>query len=53
VKHGLKVNPGYLAAFIFLCREDVSDKVVPIEEPPLPENVQDIEDRGGIGLLDP
>ena len=53
MKHGLDVNPGDLAMFIFLHGEDVSDKVVPIEEPPPPENVQNVEDRGGIGLLNP
>jgi hypothetical protein len=39
--------------FIFLRREDVSNKMVPIEQPPPPENIQDVEDRGSIGLLDP
>jgi hypothetical protein len=53
VKCGLKINPRDLAAFIFLRREDVGDKMVPIEKPSPSENIQDIEDRGSIGLLDP
>jgi hypothetical protein len=39
VKLGLKVDLGDLAMFIFLCEEDVGDKVVPVEEPPPPETV--------------
>jgi hypothetical protein len=53
VKWGLKVDPWDLATFIFLRREDVGDKMVPIEEPPPPENIQDVEDRGGVSLLNP
>jgi hypothetical protein len=39
--------------FILLGREDVRDKVIPIEEPPPPENIQDVKDRGNVGLLNP
>jgi hypothetical protein len=53
VKLGLKVNPEQLAAFILLSREDVCDEVVPIEEPPTPEDIQDVKDRGDVGLLNP
>ena len=53
MKLGLKVNPEQLAAFILLSREDVCDEVVPIEEPPTPEDIQDVKDRGDVGLLNP
>jgi hypothetical protein len=39
--------------FILLCGQDVGDKVIPVEEPPSPENIQDIKDKGGISFLDP
>jgi len=35
---------------IFLSRQDVGDEVVPVEEPLLPENIQDFEHRGAIFL---
>jgi hypothetical protein len=53
MKLGLEVDPEEFATFILLCREDVYDEVVPVEEPSLPENIQDIENRGDIGLLNP
>jgi hypothetical protein len=53
VEYGLKINPRNLATFILLYGQGVGDKVVPVEEPPLPENIQDIKDRGGIGFLNP
>jgi hypothetical protein len=53
VELGLKVNPEKLATFILLCGEDVSSEVVSIEKPPPPENVQDVKNREGVGLLDP
>jgi len=34
----------------FLSRQDVSDEVVPVEEPTLPEDVQDFKHRGAIFL---
>jgi hypothetical protein len=52
-EYGLKVNPRDLAVFILLCEQDVGNKVVPVEEPSLPEDIQDVEDRGGIGFLNP
>jgi hypothetical protein len=53
VELGLKINPKELATVVLLGREDVRDEVIPIEEPPTPENVQDVKNRGDIGLLDP
>jgi hypothetical protein len=53
VELGLKVDPEKLAVFILLGGEDVRDEVIPIEEPPTPENVQDVKDRGDVGLLNP
>jgi hypothetical protein len=53
MKLGLEVDPEEFATFILLCREDVRNEVVPVEEPSLPENIQDIENRGDIGLLNP
>jgi hypothetical protein len=53
VKLGLKVHPEQLAVFILLSGEDVRNEVVPIEELPTPEYIQDVEDRGDVGLLDP
>ena len=53
VELGLEVNPEKLAAFILLCGENVHDKVVSIKKPPLPENVQDVKNREGVGLLNP
>jgi hypothetical protein len=53
VELGLKVNPKNLAVVVLLGREDVRDEVVPIEEPPTSENIQDVKNRGDVGLLDP
>jgi hypothetical protein len=46
----LEVDPEELAAFILLGGEDVRDEMIPVKEPPTPENVQDFKDRGGVGL---
>jgi len=48
VKGGLKVSLEYSATLIFLSRQNVCYKVVPIEEPVVPENVQDLKDGGVI-----
>jgi hypothetical protein len=53
VELGLEVDPEELVAFILLGGEDVRDEMIPVEEPPTPENVQDFKDRGDVGLLDP
>jgi hypothetical protein len=53
VELGLKVNPKELAAVVLLGREDVRDEVIPVEEPPTPEDVQDVKNRGDVGLLNP
>ena len=53
VELGLKINPEEFVAVVLLGGEDVRDEVIPIEEPPTPENVQDFKDRGDVGLLDP
>jgi len=42
-----------VSALIFLSRQNVSDEVVPVKEPMLPENVQDFEHGGAIILLNP
>jgi hypothetical protein len=38
---------------ILLSRQDVGNEVVPVEEPPASEYVQNVEDRGGVSLLNP
>jgi hypothetical protein len=53
VELGLKINPKELATVVLLGREDVHNEVIPIEEPPTPENIQDVKNRGDVGLLDP
>ena len=53
VELGLKVNPKEFAVVVLLGREDVRDEMIPVEEPSTPENVQDVKDRGDVGLLDP
>jgi hypothetical protein len=53
VEYGLKINPRNLATFILLYGQGVGDKVVPVEEPPLPENIQDIKDRGALAFSTP
>ena len=50
---GLEVNPEDCAMLVILSGQDVGDKVVPIEEPPMAENVKYIENRGGVGFLNP
>jgi hypothetical protein len=40
----LKVYPVYLATLIFLSSKDISNEMVPIEEPAVPESVQDFKD---------
>jgi len=52
VEGGLEVNPEDPVLFVLLGGQDVGNKMVPVEEPPMPEDVQDIEDRGAI-LLNP
>jgi hypothetical protein len=53
VELGLKINPKELATVILLGREDVRDEVIPVEEPPTPEDIQDVKNRGDVGLLNP
>jgi len=43
--------PHKVSALIFLSRQDVRDEVDPIEEPLLPENVQDFKTGGAVALL--
>jgi hypothetical protein len=38
---------------ILLSRQDVGDEVIPIEEPPMTENVENVENRGGVNFLNP
>ena len=52
VKRWLEVHPEDLAMLVFLCRQDVCNEMVPIEEPAASEDIQDIEDRGTV-LLNP
>jgi hypothetical protein len=44
VESELEVNPAKMAMVVLLCREDVGGKVVPVEEPARPEDVQDHKD---------
>ena len=44
----LEVNPEDIVTLIFLCRQDICDKVVPVQEPAAPEDVQDLKDRGTV-----
>jgi hypothetical protein len=53
VELGLEINPEEFVAVVLLGGEDVRDEVIPIEEPPTPENVQVVRNRGDVGLLDP
>jgi len=43
VKGGLKVHPGITALIALLSREDVGNKMVPVEEPMSPEDIENIE----------
>ena len=43
VECGQEVDPHNMPALIFLSGQDICDEVVPVEEPPVPENVQDFE----------
>jgi len=52
VECGLEVDPHKVSTLIFLNRQDVSNKVVPVEEPSLPEDIQDFK-HGGAVLLNP
>ena len=45
---GLKIDPEDSVALIFLSRQNVCNKVVPVEEPVAPKNVQDLKDGGAI-----
>ena len=47
---GLKVDPHKVSTLIFLGGQDVSDEMVPVEEPALPKDVQDFEHRGAVLL---
>jgi hypothetical protein len=38
---------------ILLSGQDVGDEVIPIEEPLMMENVENVENRGGVGFLNP
>ena len=49
---GQEVDPHNVSTLIFLSGQDIHTEVVPIKEPPLPENIQDIE-HGGAILLNP
>ena len=53
VKGGLEVNPEQTTVLVLLSGQNVSDKVVPVEEPATPENVQDVEYRGATVFLNP
>jgi hypothetical protein len=44
VESRLEVNPAKTAMVILLGREDVGSKMIPVEEPVRPEDVQDRED---------
>jgi len=50
VECGLKVDPQKVSMLIFLSGQNVSNEVVPVEEPSLPEDIQDFEHRGAIFL---
>src|SRR6267142_2157841 len=43
VECGQKVDPHDVPALIFLSGQDIRNEVVPVEEPLLPENIQDCE----------
>jgi hypothetical protein len=36
---------------ILLSGQDVGNEVVPVEEPPASKYIQNVKDRGGVGLL--
>jgi hypothetical protein len=38
---------------ILLSGQDIDNEVVPIEEPPMSEDVENLEHRGGVGFLNP
>ena len=48
MKQGLEINPSEVSTCIFLGRQDISNEVVPVKEPLVPENIQDIKDGGTI-----
>src|SRR6267142_895012 len=52
VEYGLEVDLHKMSRLIFLSRQDVSDKMVPVEEPVLSKDLQDFE-HGGAVLLNP
>jgi hypothetical protein len=49
VEGGLEVNPDYPAALVFLSGQAVSNEVVPVEEPAVSEDIQDIKDGVVVG----
>ena len=48
VKDGVEVNPDDVPAVVFLSRQNLGNKVVPVKEPLATEDVQNLEDRGVI-----
>jgi len=50
VKGGKEIYPEDFAGVVFLCRQNISKEVVPVEEPPTSEHIQNIKDRGAILL---
>jgi len=52
VECGLEIDPHKMSTLIFLSGQDVSDEMVPVEEPTLPEDIQDIK-HGGAILFNP
>jgi len=48
VKLGEEIHPENVASVVFLCRQDICKKVVPVEEPPTPEHIQNIKDGGTV-----
>jgi hypothetical protein len=45
---GLNIYPVNSATLIFLSNKDIDNEMVPIEEPAVPESVQDLKDWGAI-----
>ena len=45
---GLEVYSENPVTLVFLSRQDICNEMVPVEEPAVPEYVQDLKDRGSI-----
>jgi len=51
VEWGLEIHPNKTSLLILLSREDICNKVIPIEEPPEAKDIKNIKHRGLVSAL--